>query len=84
MAVSAGDFTIHITGYTDNVGTAEINKTLSEKRADAVAKYLFELGLPRNIVTQTGLGSENPISSNNTPEGRTKNRRVEIKFNYNA
>ena len=84
MAVAKGDFIIHITGFTDNVGTVEINKNLSEKRAAAVARYLFDLGLPQNLVTQNGLGSENPISSNNTPEGRTKNRRVEIKFNYNS
>jgi outer membrane protein OmpA-like peptidoglycan-associated protein len=67
-----------INGYTDNVGKANSNLVLSKKRADAVKKYLISKGVNRDSITAIGHGIENPISDNNTPEGRAANRRVEI------
>lgn len=71
---------IDITGYTDSTGSAEYNLQLSEKRAQSVADYLIgQQVLPQRIVTR-GMGLNNPIASNDTPEGRASNRRVEIKL----
>lgn len=69
---------IDITGYTDNVGGVEFNQQLSEARASSVASYLeSQKVLPQRIVTR-GMGMAAPIASNDTPEGRALNRRVEI------
>jgi outer membrane protein OmpA-like peptidoglycan-associated protein/opacity protein-like surface antigen len=67
-----------IEGHSDNSGTAEINQTLSEQRANAVRDYLVKQGLQAGSVTAQGLGISSPVADNNTPEGRQKNRRVEI------
>jgi OOP family OmpA-OmpF porin len=68
-----------IGGYTDNSGSAELNKTLSQKRADAVAAKLKELGITAAGITGAeGYGQEWPIASNDTPEGRAQNRRVAV------
>jgi outer membrane protein OmpA-like peptidoglycan-associated protein len=69
---------IDIVGHTDNVGAAEMNQRLSEARANSVARYLeSQKVLPQRIIT-SGMGMNNPIASNSTPEGRAQNRRVEI------
>jgi outer membrane protein OmpA-like peptidoglycan-associated protein len=69
---------IDIIGHTDNVGSAEMNQRLSESRANSVARYLeSQKVLPARIVT-SGMGMNNPVANNNTPEGRAQNRRVEI------
>jgi len=69
---------IDIVGHTDNVGSAAMNQTLSEARANSVARYLeSQKVLPARIVT-SGMGMNRPIASNATPEGRAQNRRVEI------
>lgn len=69
---------IDITGHTDNVGSAAFNQQLSEKRASSVARYLeSQKVLPQRIITR-GMGFEDPIASNDTPEGRAQNRRVEL------
>ncbi len=67
-----------VEGYTDNVGTDEINMTLSQKRAEAVRSYLIEQGLADANVTAQGFGKSSPVADNSTPAGRQKNRRVEI------
>lgn len=69
---------IQISGYTDNVGKAEVNLILSEARANAVKQYLFENGVNKNSLIAKGYGSSNPKTSNETEEGRAQNRRVEI------
>ena len=69
---------IIIYGYTDSTGRAEYNKTLSEKRANSVKDYFVGKGLNPNRFQIKGLGIENPIASNDTAEGRSKNRRVEF------
>ena len=69
---------IDITGYTDNVGGVEFNQRLSESRANSVARYLeSQQVLPQRIITR-GMGMAAPIASNDTPEGRAQNRRVEL------
>lgn len=69
---------IHITGYTDSTGTFEHNIKLSERRADAVSTYFQAQGIhPARLVTR-GRGPQDPVAGNDTPEGRTLNRRVEL------
>ena len=69
---------IDITGHTDNVGAADYNMQLSLDRANSVARYLQSQNvLPERILTR-GMGLEAPIASNDTPEGRAQNRRVEL------
>jgi len=67
-----------IEGYTDTTGTAAVNQTLSEQRANAVRDYLVQQGLDAGSVTAQGFGPANPVASNDTREGRQQNRRVEI------
>jgi len=67
-----------VQGHTDNSGKASWNKTISERRANAVKNYLIEKGFAKDNITATGLGFERSISGNDTAEGRAKNRRVEI------
>lgn len=69
-----------IKGYTDSTGSAEINKTLSEKRANAVRQQIIAGGVPAETVTVIGMGPENPIGDNKTAAGRAQNRRVEIEI----
>lgn len=69
---------ITVTGYTDSQGAAAYNKSLSDRRAKAVANYLAEQGLSGLTINAVGMGEENPAASNDTPEGRAENRRVEI------
>ena len=69
---------IVVFGYTDNVGTAENNQTLSQNRAQTVRDYLVSKGLPADLVTAQGKGMNDPVSDNNGVEGRAQNRRVEI------
>lgn len=67
-----------IKGYTDSTGSAQINKTISEQRAGAVKSELVAGGIPEGTVSVLGMGPANPISDNNTEDGRKMNRRVEI------
>ena len=69
---------INVNGYTDNTGDADKNKALSEARAMAVKARLIGQGIDGNRVATAGYGQENPVASNDTEEGRTKNRRIEI------
>ena len=69
---------IEIQGHTDNVGAAETNMKLSQERAAAVKAYLVNKGIGENRITIKGYGEEKPIASNDTPEGRQKNRRIEF------
>ena len=71
---------VNVAGYTDNTGTAALNKKLSNERADAVANYLIMKGVASTRIASAGYGSSNPIASNSTAAGREQNRRVEIKL----
>lgn len=67
-----------ITGYTDNVGEAAYNQSLSERRAESVGSFLISQGVSPNRIFTSGRGKRDPIASNASPEGRSMNRRVEI------
>lgn len=69
---------ITVNGYTDNASAEGINIPLSVQRASAVAEFLIANGVTRDRVTAKGLGSANPIASNDTADGRAKNRRAEL------
>jgi OmpA-OmpF porin, OOP family len=69
---------IEIQGHTDNVGSNESNLKLSEERAESVRTYLLSKKLATNRVTSIGFGESRPIASNDTEEGKAKNRRVEF------
>lgn len=69
---------LEIAGHTDSAGDDAANKTLSEKRAQAVADYLMRAGLPLERLTAVGYGSSQPIASNDTDEGKAQNRRIEF------
>lgn len=67
-----------VEGHTDSVGAESANQSLSERRANSVAKYLIKLGLPENQVTARGRGEVAPIAPNDTAQNRAKNRRIEF------
>jgi outer membrane protein OmpA-like peptidoglycan-associated protein len=67
-----------ITGHTDDVGDWLTNVELSLRRADNVRRRLVDLGIPEERLRVQGAGPEQPIGDNQTPEGRTMNRRIEI------
>jgi outer membrane protein OmpA-like peptidoglycan-associated protein len=69
---------ILIEGDTDSIGSEEYNQKLSERRARAVADYQISLGVSGSRIRTIGLGETNPVASNDTEEGRRRNRRVEI------
>jgi outer membrane protein OmpA-like peptidoglycan-associated protein len=68
-------------GFTDSTGSVATNERLSQQRADAVGQYLVAQGLASDRVTTRGYGAAQPIASNDTSEGRQKNRRVELIVN---
>ena len=72
--------TIELRGHTDNQGTTEHNRALSDARAKAVAEYLIGQGIDRNRLKWKGFGKTQPIDTNDTPEGRQNNRRVEYRI----
>ena len=69
---------VSINGHTDNISGAEFNQTLSESRAKAVYDYLVEKGIDKSRLQYKGYGMSKPVASNNTEEGRAKNRRTEF------
>ena len=71
---------IDVYGHTDSTGTDPYNQTLSENRARVVADYLTGRGVNPARIRSTGFGKTQPVASNDTPEGRAANRRVEIKI----
>ena len=72
---------ITVKGYTDSYGNYWYNKKLSESRAGIVKNYFVEKGIFPRKITSVGMGSDNPIESNETLDGRRQNRRVEIELN---
>ncbi len=77
------DTDITIFGYTDSTGPADYNLKLSGERAASVKNYLVGKGLAASRFSVTGLGIADPIASNDTAEGRSKNRRVEFAITAN-
>lgn len=76
-----GKTTLDVVGHTDSVGTATYNQGLSERRAQAVERYLLGKNVHPQRLTATGRGETIPRASNATKEGRALNRRVEILIN---
>ena len=73
---------VEIQGHTDNNGTPESNKTLSQERANSVKRYLSAGGVSEARMTAIGYGQEVPLADNKTEAGKTKNRRVDFKLVY--
>ena len=74
------DFRIRIEGHTDNRGDPSYNQDLSTKRAESVKQYLMDQGVDSARLEAQGFGQDNPIASNDTRDGRSKNRRIEFKL----
>lgn len=72
------DWRLQIAGHTDNVGDAQANLVLSKKRAEAVKRFMESKGIASDRLVVLYFGETQPIADNNTPEGRQKNRRVEM------
>ncbi|MEM1298217.1 MAG: OmpA family protein, partial [Pseudomonadota bacterium] len=70
--------TLEIAGHTDALGNDQANQKLSEERAQAVLDALADRGVRADAMRASGLGETQPIASNNTPEGRAENRRIEF------
>jgi NitT/TauT family transport system substrate-binding protein len=80
-----GNTYLQVEGNTDSRGSAAANKTLSQRRAEAVRNYLVKnFGIPEERFVAVGRGSENPVASNATEDGRALNRRTDIKVVLNA
>ena len=73
-------WTIEFAGHTDNVGEAAMNLQLSKKRSETVRNLLISYGIEASRIKANYFGETKPIADNNTPEGRTKNRRIDFKF----
>ena len=73
-----------VEGHTDDRGPAAFNQQLSEKRAEAVKAELIANGVDASLIKTVGYGESKPVASNDTREGRAKNRRVEIKVDAKA
>ncbi|MFP4013168.1 MAG: OmpA family protein [Chitinispirillaceae bacterium] len=69
---------VEIAGHTDDQGNDDYNMALSYNRAKAVMTFLVDRGIPQERIVARGYGEERPIASNDTPEGRATNRRVEV------
>ena len=72
------DVNIYVDGYCDAIGSEEYNLKLSQRRADAVARYLEDHGIAASRLTARGFGKTDFVASNDTDEGRAQNRRVEL------
>jgi outer membrane protein OmpA-like peptidoglycan-associated protein len=76
---SRGAVRMGVYGHTDSRGAAQMNRYLSKDRARSVVNYLASHGIARNRLESDGFGPDKPIDTNETDEGRSKNRRVEFK-----
>lgn len=73
-----GDTNLYVVGHTDSRGNATYNESLSLRRARSVVQRLADAGVPRNQISYTGMGERQPVATNQTAEGRSRNRRVEF------
>ncbi len=76
---SPADTRVEVDGYTDNDGDDAGNQKLSERRANSVRSALISYGVPAAMLSSKGYGEANPKASNDTPEGKFQNRRIEYK-----
>lgn len=84
-ALNSKGYVLEVAGFADSTGSIERNRALSQRRADAVIRYLVENhSIPlRRIITPYGFGESNPVAENTTRDGRAQNRRVEVKLLVN-
>jgi outer membrane protein OmpA-like peptidoglycan-associated protein len=75
---------LQVEGHTDSIGSDEFNQQLSERRAGSVQDFLVEQGVRTDSITAQGFGKILPVASNQTAEGRQRNRRVELVLNGDA
>jgi len=78
ILMTSSDYTVSVNGHTDDVGSAEYNMGLSERRALAVRNYFVESGIDDSILTVEAFGKSQPLVTGTSGEARTKNRRVEL------
>jgi outer membrane protein OmpA-like peptidoglycan-associated protein len=78
ILIAYPDIKVEVDGYTDNTGPMNFNQQLSQQRADTVRQYLVSQGVPSGSVDSKGFGPNDPIASNDTPDGRKQNRRVNM------
>jgi OOP family OmpA-OmpF porin len=74
-----GDRKLSLVGHTDNSGDRRLNLSLSQARADAVKGYLVGKGIDPNRISATGVGPDQPVASNDSADGRAKNRRIDFR-----
>ena len=79
MLTGDGGLRLALIGHTDSVGTADYNKSLSYRRAEAVRDWLVQQGVAASRLTVDGRGREQPIADNNSEAGRAANRRVQAR-----
>ena len=75
---------LSVEGHTDSIGTDDYNQQLSEHRAEAVRDYLVQQGISSDAIVASGFGKTAPVATNDTPEGRQQNRRVELVLSGDA
>jgi len=73
-------YMLEIQGFTDSTGSEQYNVGLSQRRAQSVERYLVSKGVPLYRISIVGLGEDNPVADNKTSQGRSQNRRVEVKL----
>ena len=69
---------LQVTGHTDAIGTQSYNQALGKRRAESVASFFADQGIPENTIETSSMGESSPVATNATPQGRAKNRRTEI------
>ena len=75
---------VKVEGHTDNIGSQDYNQKLSDHRAETVRGFMVSQGVAPEIITAQGFGMNQPVAPNDTPAGRSKNRRVELVVNGSA
>ncbi len=78
------DLRLQVEGFTDNTGSEELNRRLSERRAEEVRSFLVSQGVPNSAIVSHGFGEADPVASNSTASGRQMNRRVDLVVSGNA
>jgi outer membrane protein OmpA-like peptidoglycan-associated protein len=78
VLLTCGIAGIEVSGHTDSIGSERSNRTLSQQRAQAIVDFLSKGGVPSEKLVAVGYGSSKPIASNNSAEGRARNRRIEL------
>jgi OOP family OmpA-OmpF porin len=80
LACSDSGLTVEIGGHTDSQGSDESNQNLSERRAQAIAAFMVERGVPEAALSPVGFGETQPIGDNETSQGRAQNRRISFEW----